>query len=41
MAEKDKAEKSLQEYPDVFADIFNTLVFDGKEILIPEKLKQI
>ena len=41
MAEKDKAKKSLQEYPDVFADIFNAMVYKGNKILIPEKLRQI
>ena len=41
MAEKDLSEKSLEEYPDVFADIFNSLVFRGKKILKPENLRQI
>ncbi len=31
MGEKDITEKLLEDYPDVFADIFNVLVFDGKK----------
>ena len=30
MGEKDITEKILEDYPDVFADIFNTLLFHGK-----------
>lgn len=30
MARKDLTEKILEDYPDVFADIFNTLVFNGE-----------
>lgn len=41
MADKDKSQKSLQEYPDVFADIFNTLAYGGKRVLNPERLRQI
>ena len=37
MAEKDLAEKKLEDYGDVFADIYNTLLF-GKQLLIPEQL---
>lgn len=35
MAEKDKAEKVLEDYNDVFADIYNTLLF--KEHFLDEK----
>lgn len=37
MAEKDLAEKKLEDYGDVFADIYNTLLF-GKQLLVPEQL---
>ena len=33
MAEKDIVEKTLEAYNDVFADIVNVLLFDGKEII--------
>ncbi len=39
MAEKDYTQKRLEEHPDVFADIFNTLVFGGKQILCPGRLR--
>ena len=41
MAEKDLSQKALQEYPDVFADICNALVFKGRKGLTPDQLKQI
>ena len=41
MADKDLSQKALLEYPDVFADIYNTLIFNGREILKPDELKQI
>ena len=41
MAEKDKSQKVLEEYTDVFADIFNALVYKGEQVLDPGKLKQI
>jgi hypothetical protein len=31
MAEKDMSEKTLEELNDVFADIVNTLLFEGEE----------
>ncbi|MBR1742520.1 MAG: hypothetical protein IJ733_11780 [Lachnospiraceae bacterium] len=31
MAEKDMTEKALEAYDDVFADIVNSLMFDGRE----------
>ena len=37
MGEKDKSEKYLEAYDDVFADIFNVLVF-GEYIIIPDSL---
>jgi len=33
MAEKDITEKLLEDYPDVFADIVNVLIYDGKDIV--------
>ena len=33
MAEKDKVQKTLESYNDVFADIVNVLLFDGKRII--------
>lgn len=38
MGEKDKTTKLLEDYNDVFSDIFNTLVF-GEEIINEKKLK--
>ena len=38
MAEKDIAEKTLQGYNDVFADIVNVLLFNGKQIVEPDVL---
>lgn len=34
---KDRAEKYLEAYPDVFADIVNVLLF-GKQVIVPENL---
>ena len=39
MAEKDKVEKLLEDYPDVFADIINVLIYDGKQVVKPEELR--
>jgi len=39
MAEKDIAEKILEDYPDVFADIVNGLLFAGKTVVRPEELE--
>ena len=33
MGEKDITEKLLEDYPDVFADIFNVLLFDGEKLI--------
>lgn len=38
MSAKDIAEKLLEDYNDVFADIVNTLLFDGKNIINAEDL---
>lgn len=38
MAEKDLSDKKIEDYNDVFADIYNTLLF-GKEYLNPDWLK--
>lgn len=35
---KDIGKKKLQEHEDVFADIFNSLVFSGKEVVHPSEL---
>lgn len=40
MAEKDMTEKALEAYNDVFADIVNTLVFQGKEKILEDELEQ-
>lgn len=37
MGEKDKIEKLLEDYPDVFADIINVLVYQGEEVVKPER----
>lgn len=36
MAEKDMAEKKLEDYPEVFTDIVNTLLFSDSNIHIDE-----
>ena len=38
---QDIASKLLEEYPEVFADIINVVLFDGEEIIKPENLTQI
>ena len=38
MAEKDIAEKILEAYNEVFADIVNVLLFHGKEVVKPDEL---
>lgn len=40
MGEKDKIEKLLEDYPDVFADIINVLVYQGEEVVKPEDYGQ-
>ena len=39
MGEKDISEKQLLELEDVFADIVNALLLDGKPVIMPEDLK--
>ena len=36
--EKDIAEKTLEEYNDVFADILNAVLFEGRQAVLPEEL---
>ena len=40
MAEKDLTEKILEDYPDVFADIYNALVFNGKQVIKDSELSE-
>ena len=39
MAVKDIAEKILEDYPDVFADIVNGFLFSGKKVIKPDELE--
>lgn len=39
MAEKDKIEKTLESYNDVFADIVNVLLFDGEQVIKEDELE--
>ena len=39
LPEKDAAEKTLEGFDDVFSDIINVLVFNGKRIVKPDDLK--
>ena len=41
MGEKDIAEKILEDYPDVFADIVNGFLFDGEVVIKPEELEDM
>lgn len=38
MAEKDKVTKTLEDYPEVFVDIINVLVFHGERLLDPSNI---
>ena len=38
MKEKDRTQKTLEQYNDIFADILNVLLFDGKQLIDPEEL---
>ena len=40
MGQKDKVEKLLEDYPDVFADIINVLIYNGKQVIRPEELSE-
>ena len=37
MGQKDLTEKILEDYNDVFADIINGLIFDGKQVITPQQ----
>lgn len=37
-SQPDKVEKILEDYGDVFSDIINIIVYDGKEVVLPENL---
>ena len=39
MAGKDISEKILESYNDVFSDIVNVLLFDGKQVLSADELE--
>ena len=39
MGDKDKAEKILEAYNDVFADICNVLLFKGEQLIQPDDLE--
>lgn len=41
MPEKDITEKILEDYNDVFADLVNVLLFNGKRLVQPEELEDI
>ena len=41
MAEKDMTEKALEAFNDVFADIVNNLLFQGRKRILEEDLEQI
>lgn len=38
MAEKDKVQRTLESYNDVFADIMNVLLFEGREVVKEDEL---
>ena len=40
MGQKDMVEKIMEDYSDVFADIVNVLLFDGKQVVSEEDLKE-
>ena len=39
MAQKDSSEKILESYNDVFSDIVNVLLFNGKQVLAADELE--
>lgn len=39
MAQKDTSEKILESYNDVFSDIVNVLLFNGKQVLLADELE--
>lgn len=38
---QDLATKSLEAFPDVFADIGNVNLYDGEQVIIPKELEQL
>ena len=40
MAQKDTSEKILESYNDVFSDIVNVLLFNGKQVLLADALEE-
>ena len=41
MGQKDITEKMLADYNDVFADIVNVLLFDGKQVIGADSLENV
>ena len=41
MAQKDTSEKILESYNDVFSDIVNVLLFNGKQVLSADELETL
>ena len=41
MSEKDITEKILADYNDVFADIVNVLLFDGRQVVSADDLETV
>ncbi len=39
MGQKDLTQKNLEQYPDVFADIVNALLYEGESVLLPQNLQ--
>ena len=39
MGQKDLTQKNLEYYPDVFADIMNALLYEGKQVVQPAELQ--
>ena len=41
MGKKDIAEKTLLDWNDDFADVFNSLLFNGEQIMQPEEFENV
>ena len=39
MGEKDITQKNLEDYNDVFADIINGVIYQGKQVVVPDDLE--
>ena len=39
--DKDTLTKKYMERPDVFADAFNFLIYDGRQVIRPEELRDL